>query len=198
MEIKNLKIDELTPYDKNPRDISTRAIDSVAHSIKEFGWKQPIVIDKDNIIVVGHTRFLAAQKLNLDTVPVLIATDLSEEKIKAYRILDNRLNELSGWDEELLSIELSELNNADQSIKELLQLLQEDEVKIDNTEFLADLSENVTKEEKLKLDMREYQSLTFVMLPDDKKMILSKLRNIMDSNELNTSTQALLKIMKEI
>tara|TARA_Y100000593_G_scaffold94776_1_gene195946 strand:- start:15911 stop:16507 length:597 start_codon:yes stop_codon:yes gene_type:complete len=198
MQVNNININEIKPYNKNPRDISDKAIDSVAHSIKEFGWQQPIVVDKDKIIVVGHTRFLAAQKLNFSEVPVVIADQLTEEKIKAYRILDNRLNELSGWDEELLNIELKDLENADESIRELLNILEEDEINIDDSQFLDNMSENVTKEEKVKLDMEEYQSVTFVMLPEDKKMVLSTLRDIMDANGLTTSTQALLKILKEI
>lgn len=80
MTIQEVAVDAVTPYDKNPRKIPQEAIDRVAASIKEFGFKQPIVVDKDMVIIVGHTRLLAAKKLGYETVPVLVASDLSPEK----------------------------------------------------------------------------------------------------------------------
>ena len=198
MQIQNYEIEKIIPYSKNPREISEKAIDSVAHSIKEFGWQQPIVTDKKLVVIVGHTRLLAAKRLGLKEVPVKIENNLSEEKVKAYRILDNRLNELSGWDEDLLNIELSELENADESIKELLQILEKDKLDIDESAFLNDIANQDVPDEKQNHDLENYASISFVMLPEDKKMILSKLKNIMENNDLSTSTQALLKIMKEI
>ena len=189
MLIINKKTDLLQPYQKNPRNISDKAIDSVAHSIKEFGWKQPLVIDKNNIVIVGHTRLLAAKKLNIDEVPVIVADDLTEEKIKAYRILDNRLNEMSEWDEDLLNFELESLKDSDENIKELLKLLEDEQEEILPSNFLDEMSENPQKDEKIKLDMELYQSVSFVM---------EVLRDIMKSNGLKTTTQALLKLIKEI
>jgi ParB/RepB/Spo0J family partition protein len=94
MKIENLKVSELVPYEKNPRRNDT-AVDSVAESIKQFGFQQPIVVDKNNVIVVGHTRYKSAQKLGLQTVPCVRADQLTKEQVKAYRILDNKLNELA-------------------------------------------------------------------------------------------------------
>jgi ParB-like chromosome segregation protein Spo0J len=112
MEVKYLPISDIKPYEKNPRK-NKAAIDKVASSIKEFGFQQPIVVDSDNIIIVGHTRLLAAKKLKLKKVPVQLAKDLSEAQVKAYRIADNKLNEFAEWDDELLFQELEELKEMD-------------------------------------------------------------------------------------
>ena len=106
MNVIQLKLSEIKPYDKNPRQ--KRDIDKVAQSIKEFGWQQPIVVDRGNVIIVGHSRYEAAKKLNHETVPVVI-TDISPEKAKAYRIADNKTNEYSDWDFTKLHQELGEL-----------------------------------------------------------------------------------------
>jgi ParB-like chromosome segregation protein Spo0J len=108
MKIENIALDKLIPYARNPRK-NEGAISSVAASIKEFGFRQPLVIDKDGVIVVGHTRLKAAQKLGLKEVPCLRADDLTEQQIKAYRILDNKIAEKADWDFELLQIELEEI-----------------------------------------------------------------------------------------
>ena len=108
MNIVNLKVEELIPYINNPRN-NTEAVDKVAASIKEFGFKVPIVIDKDNVVVTGHTRLLASKKLGLQEVPCVIADDLSPAQIKAFRIADNKVSEYAQWDEDMLKVELEEL-----------------------------------------------------------------------------------------
>lgn len=108
MKIEQIAVDKLIPYARNPRK-NEAAIAGVAASIKEFGFKQPVVIDKGGVIVVGHTRVKAAQKLGLETVPCLRADDLTPQQIKAYRILDNKVAEKSEWDTELLELELGEI-----------------------------------------------------------------------------------------
>ncbi len=110
--MKNIAV--IKPYENNPRH-NESAIDAVASSIKEFGWKQPLVIDKDNVIVVGHTRWLAAKKLGLNEVPCLIASDLTDEQIAAYRLADNKTNELATWDFEKLKTELESISDIDMS-----------------------------------------------------------------------------------
>ena len=107
MTIQEVAVDAVTPYENNPRKIPQEAIDKVAASIKEFGFKQPIVVDKDMVIIVGHTRLLAAKKLGYETVPVLVASDLSPEKARAYRLADNKTNEFTDWDFETLQEELA-------------------------------------------------------------------------------------------
>ena len=109
MEIELWPIDRPLPYAKNPRKIPQSAIDKVAASIKEFGWRQPIVVDADGVVVVGHTRLLAARKLGLLEVPVHVAADLTEAQCRAYRIADNRAGEEARWDDKLLKLEISEL-----------------------------------------------------------------------------------------
>jgi hypothetical protein len=106
MEIKSIETNKILPYINNPR--KNLNVDKVASSIKEFGFQQPIVIDKNNTIIVGHTRFEAAKKLGLKEVPVQIA-DLTETQAKAYRIADNRLNEDASWDTKLLNLEFNDL-----------------------------------------------------------------------------------------
>lgn len=103
-------IDRPVPYARNPRKISDKAIDKVAASIKEFGWQQPIVVDRDGVIVVGHTRHAAARRLGMTEVPVRIADELTPAQARAYRILDNRAGEETEWDKELLVPELHDLN----------------------------------------------------------------------------------------
>ena len=122
-------IDTIRPYENNPR-LNDGAVDAVAASLKEFGFRQPIVVDSDGVIVCGHTRFKAALKLGLAKVPVHVAKDLTPEQIKAYRIADNKTADLAQWDYEILPIELSELMDTgfDMSLlafdeKELTQLL---------------------------------------------------------------------------
>ena len=108
MNIVYKNVDELIPYVNNPRD-NAGAVDAVASSIKNFGFKVPIVIDKGNEIVTGHTRLIAAKKLDMEKVPVIIADDLSEAEVKAFRLADNKVGELAEWDWSLLDSEFEEL-----------------------------------------------------------------------------------------
>ena len=112
MKIQSTNINDIKPYDRNPRKISNKAIDMVANSIKEFGFQQPIVVDTKNVIVVGHTRYQASIKLNLKKVPVVVG-DFTEQQAKAYRIADNRINEETGWDYNFLQEELNKLLDLD-------------------------------------------------------------------------------------
>ncbi len=110
MNIKNRKVEELIPYVNNPRDNSA-AVDAVASSIAEFGFKVPIIVDRNNVVVTGHTRLQAAKKLGLAEVPVLMADDLSDAQVKAFRIADNKVSELASWNEELLEAELAAIKD---------------------------------------------------------------------------------------
>lgn len=108
MKVKNLAIEKLVPYENNPRN-NEAAVDYVANSIKEFGFQVPIVVDKDNVIVAGHTRYKAAQKLGLTEVPVVVAEDLTPKQIKAFRLADNKTAEKASWDFEKLTDEIADL-----------------------------------------------------------------------------------------
>ena len=110
MEIINKKLEELKPYENNPR-INDEAVEYVAKSIEEFGVKVPIVIDKNNIIVTGHTRYKASQKLGLKEVPCIIADDLTDKQIKAFRLADNKVADFSFFDNAKLLEELEDLGD---------------------------------------------------------------------------------------
>jgi DNA modification methylase len=112
MTLELRPIDQITPYPGNPRN-NDAAVDVVAASLKEFGFRQPIVVDTAGVIIVGHTRFKAAKQLGLAKVPVHVATDLTETQVKAYRIADNSTNEIAEWNYEMLPIELSALQEMD-------------------------------------------------------------------------------------
>lgn len=109
MQLHYFAIDEIKEYENNPR-INDGAVEAVANSIKEFGFKVPIVVDEDNVIIAGHTRYKAALKLNLERVPCIVASDLLPEQARAYRLADNKVSELAEWDFNALAKELGDLN----------------------------------------------------------------------------------------
>ena len=135
---KNLK--DIKPYEKNPRK-NDNAVEYVANSIKEFGFKVPIVIDKDGVIVAGHTRYKASKKLGLEKVPCVVADDLTDEQIKAYRLADNKVGESAKWDESLLGAELSEILNIDMEMFDFDLTIDEDEEEEPEIEFTQELGE---------------------------------------------------------
>src|SRR5712692_11039828 len=109
MEVNLWPLGRITPYARNARKIPPAAVDKVAASIQEFGWRQPIVVDRDGVIIVGHVRLLAAHKLDLKEAPVHVASNLTPAQVRAYRLLDNRSHEETSWDEGLLGLELLDL-----------------------------------------------------------------------------------------
>ena len=143
MKVKQININKIIPYHNNPR--KNQAIDKVASSINEYGFQQPIVVDKNMVVIVGHTRLLASKKLGLKKVPIAIA-DLSKSQAKAYRLADNRTNEDSSWDEELLKGELLDLECLINTIgfedSELEKLLEEPEPEDEpDVEFSEEIGE---------------------------------------------------------
>lgn len=115
LKIVYKKIEEILPYENNPRN-NDEAVDAVAESIQEFGFKIPIVISGDNVVVAGHTRIKAAKKLGMKEVPCIIADDLNEEQIRAFRLADNKSAEIATWDEEKLEQELAQIMSIDMSL----------------------------------------------------------------------------------
>jgi DNA modification methylase len=142
LKILEIPINKVIPYENNPR-LNDDAVEKVAESIKQFGFNQPIVLDKNNIIIVGHTRLKAAKLLALKKVPVLYANDLTEEKIKAYRLADNKVSEFSSWDNEKLTAELLDLQNYD--------------LDFELSDFGLDLSLDDIKNDDLNFDITENQ-----------------------------------------
>ena len=142
MKIRKIAIDKVIPYARNPRK-NEGAVAKVAASLKEFGWKQAIVVDSEMVVIAGHTRLLAAKKLGMDEVPILVADDLTPAQVKAYRLADNRTHEESEWDKEALAIELGEFGELDYD----LRYTGFDPEEIQGLKALAEAVENGLKDE---------------------------------------------------
>lgn len=147
MDIKNLPLKNLKPYENNPR-INDAAVPAVAKSISQFGFKQPIVVDKNNVIVCGHTRYKAALQLGLKTVPCVIADDLTDEQIKAYRLADNKVSELASWDMDLLNVELEGISDID--MEGFGFELESNSVQEEGEEDDYDMDEGLTQEPRVR------------------------------------------------
>ena len=150
MKIAEVPIDKIKPYGGNPRKMTDEAIATVASSLQEFGWRQPIVVDEKNVVIVGHTRLLAAKTLGMDKVPIHVAEKLTEEQVRAYRIADNAAGERTTWDTDLLPLELDLLKAADYDLKltaltDDMLAVMEDEVDIEETEQVDPPEEAVTQ-----------------------------------------------------
>lgn len=141
MDIIFKKISELKKYENNPRD-NSEAIKEVADSIKKFGFRVPIIIDADNTIICGHTRYEACRYLKINEVPCIMVNDLSEEQVKAFRLADNKVSEFSLWDYEKLKAEI-------EGNSYLMELSSLDELDITNDDFVKDTE--ITKEKKIKV-----------------------------------------------
>lgn len=152
MKIEYKKIGELKPYAKNPRK-NDDAVDYVANSIKEFGFIVPVVIDNENVIVAGHTRYKAAKKLGIEDIPCIIADDLTEKQINAFRLIDNKTQELSSWDYGKLIEELTGLvDDIDMTQFAFAPIGQDEE---DGPEATQDLDEGE------ELDLEDFSDETF-------------------------------------
>lgn len=140
MNIVDRKLGEVRPYEKNPRK-NDEAVKYVAESIKQFGFKVPIVIDNDGVIVAGHTRWKAAKKLGLKTVPCIVARDLTDEQIKAFRLADNKVAEKAEWDFDLLSSELDDLFDFDMTVFGFEEMSLGEEAEVVEDDFDSELPE---------------------------------------------------------
>ena len=145
MNIINIELKKIKQYEKNPRK-NDEAVGPVAESIKEFGFKVPIIVDKDNVIVAGHTRYKAAKRLKLKEVPCIVADDLTEEQIKAFRLADNKVGEIAEWDFDLLNMELESISFDMSSFG--FNILNEEEKEIEEDDY--DLEEKLKNIEKPK------------------------------------------------
>lgn len=126
MDILFVKLEDLNPYENNPRN-NENAVEYVKNSIMEFGFKVPIVIDRDYVIVCGHTRYKAAQELGLKEVPCIVADNLSEEQIKAFRLADNKTQELAEWDWNKIGIEMDSITGIDMNLMGFEDFLAKDD-----------------------------------------------------------------------
>lgn len=143
LEIKYIPIDGIKPYKNNPR-LNEDAIPYVMNSIKEFGFKNPIILDKNNVIVAGHTRLESAKRLDMKEVPVIYADDLTEEQVKAFRLADNKVSEKSMWDYTKLDEELDSILDIDMSMFDFENI---EETNLDD--FFEDNDNKKEKESKL-------------------------------------------------
>lgn len=142
VKVQLVDIKTVIPYARNPRK-NQEAVSKVAASIKEFGFKQPIVVDAENVVIAGHTRLMAAQQLEIKKVPVVVADDLTEAQVKAYRIADNRVSQEAEWDYDLLKLEIDDLVGLNFNLDETGFDLKELEM------ILADKSEGLTDPDEI-------------------------------------------------
>lgn len=164
MKIEYINIGDLKPYENNPRN-NDDAVDAVAASIKNFGFKVPLCVDKNNVIVTGHTRYKAAKKLGLKKVPCIRADDLTDDQVRAFRVADNKVSELATWDFDKLNIEL-------------------DNIDLDMSEFGVDMSDysfsmddiDETEGYDEENDERDYFEKTFTFPIEKKKQIICYLK----------------------
>lgn len=153
-QIQYINLNDIVPYANNPRNNDGDAVDRVAASIKEYGFNVPIVIDKDNVIITGHTRYKAANKLKLNEVPCIRAEHLSPAQVKAYRIADNKVSEYSNWNNDMLIVEFEQLQELslnlepigfeDWELEHLLNPLSDDDLK----EFFVEKEDKPKAEKK--------------------------------------------------
>lgn len=177
MDIVEKPIGELIPYENNPR-YNDRAVNDVAKSIELYGFKVPIVIDKNNVIVCGHTRVKAAEQLKMQSVPCIVADDLTDEQIRAFRIADNKAAEGADWDFEKLEIELEGLDFSEFDFGFDFDFFNEDENSTESEEqeaFSIDEIEEVNGYDKNN-DNREYFTTAFTFPTSQKEQIMRYLR----------------------
>ena len=212
MKIINLKTDQLIPYINNPRD-NVEAVDKVASSIKDFGFNVPIVIDKDNVVINGHTRLLASKKLGLEEVPCIVADDLTEAQIKAFRIADNKVSEYSKWNEDLLKIELECLNELDFNMNDFGFInvditedlvipnfdFDDDEADYDDEKDNESYTENTNYEDTTEYKSEGIIQYNIIFNNKDEQLVWQDfLRYIKANYEGETISEKLVKHIKEI
>jgi len=193
MDIQEIEIDKIIPYINNPR--KNLNIDKVASSIKEFGFQQPIVIDKTNTIIVGHTRFEAAKKLGITKVPVQIA-DLSETQARAYRIADNRLNQDASWDTKLLNLEFNDLLSKDYNLDGLGFTTDELDTLFLKSSEDSDIGLNENIEEDLDLTQETLSDVKMIQLffnAENETKFRDAINKISKENNIDNISDAVLK-----
>ena len=175
MKIVNKKVTEIKPYEKNPRK-NDEAVKYVAESIRQFGFKVPIILDNNNIIVCGHTRYKAAKEIGLNEVPCIIADDLTDEQTRAFRLADNKVSEKAEWDNELLIKELEEITNISM---EDFNFNINDYINDDVFEDINDngYAETTRFEHKLKIDRQE-----IIMTDEEYKKIIDIFNKYVNEN----------------
>ena len=189
MQIELVETNKLLPYINNPR--KNLNIDKVASSIKEFGFQQPIVVDKNYTIIVGHTRFEAAKKLGIEKVPVQIA-DLNENQAKAYRIADNRLNQDANWDTKLLNLEFNDLLSKNFNLDSLG--FSNDE--LDNLLLKTDEESDIDLNEDIEVQEERINDIKMIQLffnPENETLFRQAIDKISKRDNIDNISDAVLK-----
>lgn len=187
MKIIYKNIEDIIPYENNPRN-NDNAVEYVANSIKEFGFKNPIIIDKDNIVVAGHTRLKASKRLGLKEVPCLVADDLTEEQIKAFRLADNKVAEIATWDFNKLNLELEDITID-------MQEFGFDDLEVNEDEFGTDF-------ELPNGDKNEICQMTFTLHERQKELIEYAINQVKDEIEetfgnSNSNGNAIYEVVRQ-
>lgn len=186
MEIKELKLKDIIPYENNPRN-NDEAVEPVSNSIKTFGFKVPIVIDTNNVIIAGHTRYKAANKLGLEKVPCIVANDLTKEQVNAFRLADNKVGEVATWDFNALELELSEIENID---------MEDFNFEIDSIEDNFNTDFELSNEDK-----SELEQITFTLHHEQAELIRYSISKIEDFTETfgntNKNGNAIYELVKQ-
>ena len=167
MNIQNISLTDIHPYARNPRK-NDEAVKNVAASIREFGFLVPLVIDRNHEIVAGHTRYKAAKSLGMKTVPCVIADELTEDQIKAFRLADNKVGEMAAWDMDLLPLELADIAMpmADFGFEVISD---------------EDFSENFTLDDGEK---KPFQQISITVHDEQAKLILAAIQYVYDTNDV--------------
>ena len=190
MDIVYRYSEALVPYFQNPRVISDHAVDQVAKSIEDHGVRQVVVIDKDNVIVAGHTRLLAMKRLGIKEIPCVVYED-TEQKVSAYRLADNKVGELTSWDGDMLEIELQKLSEIE------IAGFSEDQATYEGFD-MSQASEGYNEEDVgyRATDLTNQVPLTFYFEIDDRKEVMEALEKTRDDKNLETKSNALLHIVR--
>lgn len=187
MQIIEKTLEEIRPYEKNPRK-NDAAVEYVANSIKEFGFKVPIVIDKGGAIVAGHTRYKAAKRLGIEKVPCVVADDLTEQQVKAFRLADNKVSERAEWDFNLLDSEIAEIEDFDMQDFGF----EVDDVNADNFGDSFELPDG---------DKPEICQMTFTLHERQKELIEYAMENVEECSETfgntNKNGNKLYEVIKQ-
>lgn len=190
MNIENVSISAIKPYSKNAKKHPKEQVEKIMRSIERFGWAQPLVVDKENVLIIGHGRLEAAKKLKMDTVPVLRMENLSDEEVNALRLADNKLNE-SEWDMELVNLELGEMSD------ELKELTGFEMPSIEDYGTSFDLADG---------DKQPFQQITFSLANAQAEVVKDAISKIKESEQYkyietfgneNTNGNALYALIME-
>lgn len=191
MEIQEINIDEIKPYKNNPREISTEAVEKVKNSISEYGNNQPIVIDQDNVIVVGHTRYKALKSLGKKTAFV-IKKEFPKNKAIAYRIMDNRSSEESKWSNKLLKEEIKLLSDE----KFNLDLTGFDASEIDSMFFKEETFDTDIGGEEFTGGINDVKMVQLFFNPDNEETFKKAVEQISQKNNIDNISDAVLLAVK--